>query len=154
MIKSLGEGITRVYGGLTEFEMEDAHAWYFQNKDGDVETEVQVVKEDGIVWQRNLGTEDWYLAFMTKEELLLPDSESLQRNISIQAKGYAFNFTTNASQLELESVMKKLKEDFNARTRSILSDDDIIPALKVAGFKAERIPGVLPDPDQIISADW
>ncbi|MGV2886068.1 hypothetical protein [Paenibacillus taichungensis] len=154
MIKSLEEGITRAYGGSTEFEMEDAHAWYFQNKDGDVETEVKVVKEDGVLWQRDLGTEDWYLAFMTKEELLLPEAESMQRSISIQAKGYAFNFTTNASESELGLVMKKLTKDFNAGTRSILSDDDIIPALKEAGFEADRIPGVLPDPDQIINADW
>jgi len=154
MIKSLEEGITRAYGGSSEFEMEDAHAWYFQNKDGEVETEVKVVKEDGLLWQRKVGTEDWYLAFMTKDELFLPEATSMQRSISIQAKGYAFNFTTNASESELESVMNKLTEDFNAGTRSILSDDDIIPALKEAGFKVSRIPGVLPYPDQIIRADW
>jgi hypothetical protein len=151
MMKSLEEGITRTFGGSTEFEMDDAHAWYFQNKNGDVETEVKVVKEDGSLWQRKLGTEDWYSTFMTKDGLLLPESH---RSISIQAKGYAFNFSTNASRSELASVMEKLSEEFYSDTRSILSDDDIIPALKETGFEADRILRELANPDQIIDADW
>lgn len=78
----------------------------------------------------------------------------MKRRISIQATGYVFNFSTNASKSELKTVLENLTAEFNAGIRSILSDDDIVPALREAGFEAALISGVLHNPDQVINADW
>lgn len=69
MIKGLENWISREYGGSTLFEMEDAHALYFHNSKGNVETEFKVVKEDGVLWERKKGSEDWEFTFLATAKL-------------------------------------------------------------------------------------
>ncbi|WP_145949624.1 hypothetical protein [Paenibacillus sp. Y412MC10] len=71
------------------------------------------------------------------------------RKVSIQGKGYWFNFETNATEAELKETMKDI-----ITTIVGYSDDDIVPSLRKRGYYAELIKTPLANPDQVLSADW
>lgn len=70
VIGMLEKGISEALEGETKFEMEDAHAWYFLISNGEIEMEVKIVREDGVLWKRESGAEDWDFTFLTKEDLM------------------------------------------------------------------------------------
>lgn len=51
--------VSKAEGGTIVFQMEDAHALYFDSEFEGLKEEVKIEKEDGLVSNRLVGKEDW-----------------------------------------------------------------------------------------------